>query len=89
MKLYDTKREITWKNKTYKIPFSLDLEIDKGKEIQVANRFSGSTCVLPWFAVAVYDLIMGCEQFRDWKTHRQGLDWFIKNFPNEYMVLLD
>jgi hypothetical protein len=34
--------------------------------------------IVPWFAAAVYDLIIGCEQFQDWKTHRQGLDWFSK-----------
>jgi len=44
---------------------------------------------VPWFAAAVYDLIMGCEQFQDWKTHRQGLDWFARNFPKQYMTLLD
>ena len=52
-------------------------------------RLTGTPAVVPWFAAAVYDLIMGCEQFQDWKTHRQGLDWFSKNFINEYYTLLD
>ena len=33
--------------------------------------------------------IMGAERFEDWTVHREGLDWFAENFPNEYMVLLD
>ena len=41
------------------------------------------------FAVAVYDVIMGSEVLQDWKTHRKGLDFFIKYFPKQYMVLLD
>jgi hypothetical protein len=83
------KHTIEWKGKKYKIPFDLNLEIDKGQEIKINNRFSGEVAIVPWFAAAVYDLIMGCEQFQDWKTHRQGLDWFAKNFPKQYMTLLD
>ncbi len=83
------KHIIKWNDKEYKIPFDLNLEIDKGKEITIKNRFTGTPAVVPWFAAAVYDLIIGCEQFQDWKTHRQGLDWFSKNFINEYYTLLD
>jgi hypothetical protein len=81
--------EVTWKEKKYVIPFEVNLEWDKNQEIEVTNRFGGDSCKLPWFAVAVYDLILGSESLEDWKTHREGLDWFIENFPNEYMVLLD
>ena len=45
--------------------------------------------MLPRFAVAIYDVIMGSEMLQDWKTHRKGLDFFIKYFPKQYMVLLD
>ena len=82
-------REVMWKEKKYVIPFDVNLEWDKNQEVEIRNRFSGEPCKLPWFAAAVYDLIMGSERFEDWKTHREGLDWFIENFPNEYMVLLD
>jgi len=82
-------KEVMWNEKKYTIPFDVNLEWDKGQEIEVQNRFGGGSCKLPWFAVAVYDLIMGSERFEDWKTHREGLDWFIENFPKEYMVLLD
>ena len=84
--------EIKYKNKIIKMTKPLN-ECDFGKnpleQIKVANRFSGVETTLPNFAVAVYDVIMGSEQLRDDKTMRIGLDWFMKNFPNEYMVLLD
>jgi len=44
---------------------------------------------LPSFAVAVYDVIIGAEAFHQYDTQRKGLDWFMKYFPKEYMVLLD
>jgi hypothetical protein len=40
-------------------------------------------------AVAVYDSIKGAEMIGDWTTVRQGIAWFIDNFPEEYMTLLD
>ena len=82
-------KEVVWKEKKYVIPFDVNLEWDKNQEVEIRNRFSGEPCKLPWFAAAVYDLIMGSERFEDWNTHREGLDWFIENFPEEYMVLLD
>ena len=39
--------------------------------------------------VAVYDLIMGAEQFDDYETMQQGLDWFRQYFPKQYMTILD
>ena len=45
--------------------------------------------MLPRFAVAIYDVIMGSEMLQDDKTMRKGLDFFIKYFPKQYMVLLD
>ena len=81
---------INWQGKEYSIPFDVNLNLDaKDKLIEVPNRFSGATASLPWFAVAVYDLIMGAERLEDYNTHRQGLDWFIEYFPDEYMTLLD
>ena len=80
---------INYEGKRYDIPFDLDLEIDKDQTIDVANRFSGEKASLPWFAVAVYDLIMGAEQFDDYETMQQGLDWFRQYFPKQYMTILD
>ena len=84
--------QIKYENKTITIPKPFD-ECDFGKnpleEIEIANRFSGEKTLLPNFAVAIYDTIMGSEQFNDDETMRKGLDFFIKNFPKQYMVLLD
>ena len=80
---------INYEGKQYRIPFDLDLGIDNGQVIEVPNRFSGEKASLPWFAVAVYDLIMGAEQFNDYNTMQQGLDWFRQYFPKQYMTLLD
>lgn len=55
----------------------------------VVNPFSGESCLLSPEAVAVYDTIRGCELFGDYDGVRKGLDWFRKNYPTEYMVLLD
>jgi len=44
---------------------------------------------VPGYAAAVYDVIIGSEALQDWDRHRQGLDWFSRNFPKQYMVLLD
>jgi hypothetical protein len=80
---------INYEGKEYRIPFDLDLQIDKDKVIDVENRFSGETASLPWFAVAVYDMIMGSERLEDYDTMRKGLSWFQKYFPKQYMTLLD
>ena len=83
---------INYNNKTIVIPKPFN-ECDFGKnpleEISVANRFNGESVMLPKFAVAVYDVIMGSELLQDDKTMRKGLDFFIKYFPKQYMVLLD
>ena len=64
------------------------LEIFDEKEF-VANRFTGEIVELEPEAVAMYDLTMGAERFGMYKTMRTCLDWFIDNYPKEYMVLLD
>ena len=74
----------------YNIPFDVDLTLDpQDKLIDVANPFSGAKASLPWFAVAVYDMIIGAERLEDYTTVQKGLSWFSKHFPKEYMTLLD
>ena len=73
-----TKREL---------PF--DCRVIDTKPVEVANRFTGEKITIPADAVAVYDSIMGAELFNDYATMRKGLDWFITNEPDAYMVLLD
>jgi hypothetical protein len=81
---------VTYNNKQYKIPFDVDLTLDaQDKLIEVQNRFSGDVAHLPWFAVAVYDLIIGAERLEDYATVQKGLSWFSKHFPKEYYTLLD
>ena len=81
---------VTYNNKEYKIPFDVDLTLDApDKLIEIPNRFSGEVAHLPQFAVAVYDMIMGAERLEDYDTMQKGLTWFSKNFPKEYMTLLD
>ena len=81
---------VTYNNKEYKIPFDVNLTLDaQDKLIEVPNRFSGATASLPWFAVAVYDMIIGAERLEDYTTVQKGLSWFSKHFPKEYYTLLD
>jgi len=84
---------IKYNDKEYKMPFDADYNRQKDdsfkEEVMVKNRFSGQSAVIPWFAVAVYDAILGAEQFGDYNTVRKGLDWFKKYFASQYMVLLD
>ena len=83
------KQSVEYNGKRYTLPFLVAKESLSTEEETVRNRFGGESCTLPAFAVAVYDVIMGSEMLQDWKTHRQGLDWFSRNFTKEYMVLLD
>ena len=81
---------VKYNDKEYKIPFDVNLTLDaQDKLIEVANRFSGATASLPWFAVAVYDMIIGAERLEDYATMQKGLSWFSKHFPEEYYTLLD
>ena len=92
-------KEIKYKNKTYKLPFSVSLPEDPTEEEKISNRFGGGSCMLPAFAVAVYDVIKGSEIIASQnfgpvaedaaKTMQKGLTWFQKYFTDEYGVLLD
>ena len=86
-------KTIKWNDKEYKMPFDADYTRQKAdafkEEIIVTNRFGGEPALLPWFAVAVYDSIIGSEQMGDYDTVRKGLDWFSKYFTKQYYTLLD
>ena len=66
---------------------------DPTKLITIHNRFSDETCqqsgMLPAFAGAIYDTVIGAEQTEDWNLFNKGREWFQKNFINEYYTLLD
>ena len=83
-------KEIIYKGKKVKVPFEdANYTLDGDKDIEIQNPFSGEKATVPGYAAAVYDVIIGAEQFQKWDTQRKGLDWFIKYFPKQYMVLLD
>ena len=83
-------KEIMYKGKKVKVPFEdADYTLDGDKDVVIENRFGGKKVTVPGYAAAVYDVIIGSEQLQDWDRHRKGLDWFSRNFPKQYMVLLD
>ena len=66
----------------------------------VENPFSGECCELNNVEVSIYDFIMGANLFaetyaegpvrdRIYSDMRKGLDWFRRNNPEAYMILLD
>ena len=57
--------------------------------VVVKNPFSGEGITLQPEEVAVYDYLKGCELIGDFKGLRKGIDWFIDNNAEAYMVLLD
>jgi len=73
--------------KATKLPF--EVIIYDTEPVQVTNHFSGESVTLTPEEVAVYDTIIGAQFLGDHKTVRKGLDWFIKNNPSVYMILLD
>ena len=83
-------KEIMYKGKKVKVPFEdADYNLDGEKDVTIKNRFGGEKATVPGYAAAVYDVIIGSEALQDYETQRKGLDWFSRNFPKQYMVLLD
>ncbi len=64
------------------------LMIGVGNEI-VRNPFSGEVIKLCPEAVALHDLIKGAEITGDYTNVETGLAIFSRNWPDEYMILLD
>ena len=78
------------KNKTMSI-FDIfpGIAIYDTEPVSVQNPYSGDSIELTPEEVAVYDYLKGCEMIGDYKGLRKGLDWFIDNNAEAYMVLLD
>ena len=63
----------------------------------VRNRFSGEEYELNAMELSMYDFVIGSTIVLEMGMHsdnmiidlRKGLDWFRKNNPKAYMVLLD
>ena len=81
---------IKWDSKEYKMPFKADYfkqKADKFKElIIVRNRFNNEPALLPWFAVAVYDTIIGAEQAEDYDTMRKGCLLYTSPSPRDGLL---
>tara|TARA_R100000734_G_C3289823_1_gene81822 strand:+ start:42 stop:302 length:261 start_codon:yes stop_codon:yes gene_type:complete len=83
--------------KTIKLPAWFKGEVyEKGDTVR--NRFSGDKYKLNNIELSMYDFIIGSTlvmemsgkyHHNDVKELRKGLDWFRKNNPEAYMVLLD
>ena len=83
------KTTVLDKDELKKVTVPFDCQIYPEKEVKIKNRFSGQECTMPGYAAAVYDTIIGAEQFGQWDTVRAGLDWFKQHFAAQYMVVLD
>ena len=88
--------KIKYYDKTYTISKPFDqcfMGSDPTKEMTIHNRFNDEnyqqSAILPAFAVAIYDTIIGSEMSEDFDTMQKGLTWFQKNFTEEYYTLLD
>ena len=75
---------------------------NKKKTYTRRNRFSGESIELTSEEAWRYDRILQCEYYatlednklgigasKEWQKMRDLLDWFTKNNPKAYMVLLD
>ena len=83
-------KEIIYKGKKVKVPFEdANYTLDGDKDIVLKNRFGGEECTVPGYAAAVYDVIIGAEATKRYDLVQKGCDWFSRNFPKQYMVLLD
>ena len=96
--------KIKYKDKNIALPFNFGGESKSTSTEMVSrtNPFSGQSTELPAFAAAVYDYTMRSNwdatmedkkhywgYSQHWSTVRKGLDWFSRNFPKQYRVLLD
>jgi hypothetical protein len=65
------------------------IQVYDTEPVTVKNPYSGDSIVLTPEEVSVYDYLKGCEMVGDYAGVRKGIDWFSKNNPEAYMVLLD
>ena len=80
------------KEKEQKLPKWFDGELyEVGDEVR--NPYSGEKIKLTAVELSMYDFVMGATFVSELggtvKDLRKGLDWFRKNNPKAYMVLLD
>ena len=73
------------------LPFKIMITDPASKHAMetIKNPYSGESCQLPRYAVAVYERIKDAEFKADFKTMRKGITWFQKYFTPQYYTLLD
>ena len=82
--------EINYKGKKVKVPFKdANYTLDGDKDIELQNPFSGAKATVPGHAAAVSDVIIGAQATNNYSLVQKGCDWFSRNFPKQYMTLLD
>ena len=84
--------DITYNNKTYKIPqpFADNIDMDQALDMRTCqNPYSNQTCELPDFAATIYYNIKDAEWTEHYDVMRKGITWFQKYFTDQYYVLLD
>jgi len=83
-------KKIIVRGEQVEVPFEdADYRLDGDKDVEIQNPFSGEKATVPGYAAAVYDVIIGAESLQQYETVQKGCDWFSRNFPKQYMVLLD
>ena len=80
-------KTIDWHGQQVTVPFNCAVYTDK--EVKIQNPFSGEKATVPGYAAAVYDVIQGAQVTHRYDLVQKGCDWFSRNFPKQYMVLLD
>jgi len=55
----------------------------------IQNRMGYGEIYCDSHSASMYDLIMGAEAMSMYPLMNKGIAWFRKNYPDEYMVLLD
>jgi hypothetical protein len=76
-----------------RIPFVLMMDnnelITQQQEVTRTNPFSNVTVTLPRYAGMVYDKIKTAEVDEEYDIMQKGLDWFSRNFTDQYYTLVD
>ena len=76
------------KEKNIELPKWFDGQVyPKGSIIK--NRMGYGEIYCDANACSMYDLIIGAEMMNMYPLMQKGMSWFRKNYPEEYMVLLD
>ena len=83
-------KKIIVRGEQVEVPFEdADYRLDGEKDVEIQNPFSGEKATVPGYAAAVYDVIIGAQATNNYSLVQKGCDWFSRNFPKQYMVLLD